>query len=294
MEMSQSPTRRFLREYAKSPTAVIAAAVFLVILFIAILAPVIAPTDPYDLRSVTIINSKLPPGSKARIGDMVFLLGTDGAGRDMVSAIMYGLRTSLIVATVSTSMALLIGMTIGLTAAYIGGKTDAVLMRLVDLTLSFPTMLVALMLLAMFGNGLDKIIIALIFVQWSYFARTARSSSMIEREKEYIEAARGLYVGHMRIIVRHLLPNSVSPLIVIATIQAASAVSLEATLSFLGLGLPPTEPSLGLLIANGFNHVISMKWWISLFPGLALLVTIVSICLVGDRLRDVLNPHLQG
>ncbi|TVR07562.1 MAG: ABC transporter permease [Salinarimonadaceae bacterium] len=284
---------RLVRAYFQSPVAAISLVILVIIVFLATFAPWIAPTNPYDLGTVTVVNSRLPPGATARIGDTVFLLGSDGAGRDLLSAILYGLRTSIIVAAASTGIAVLIGLWVGLLAAYVGGRTDAALMRLVDLQLSFPTMLVALMLLAILGNGLDKIIAALVIVQWAYFARTARAAALVEREKEYMEAARGLYLGHGRMIFRHLMPNSIAPLIVVATIQAAHAVSLEATLSFLGLGLPPTEPSLGLLIANGFNYVFSLHWWISLFPGLALLLTIVVMNLAGDRLRDLLNPRLR-
>lgn len=285
--------RVLVRAFFRSPVAAVAFAVLVMICFLGIFAPWIAPTDPYDLTSVTVLDSRLPPGSFARTTDTYFWLGSDGAGRDLFSAILYGLRTSVIVAVSSVGIAVLVGLAVGLLAAYAGGKVDSALMRIVDLQLSFPTMLVALMLLAMFGTGIDKIIIALIIVQWAYFARTARASALVEREKEYMEAARGLYIGHTRSLLRHLMPNSIAPMIVIATIQAAHAVSLEATLSFLGLGLPVTEPSLGLLIANGFNYVFSLKWWITLFPGLALLVTIVSITLVGDRLRDIMNPRLR-
>lgn len=285
--------RALARAFFKSPVAAAASVTLSLILLAALFAPAIAPTDPYDLTVVTVINSRLPPGAEARVGDIVFWLGTDGAGRDLLSAILYGLRTSVVVAASSTTIAVVIGLVVGMVSAYVGGRVDALLMRLVDLQLSFPTMLVALLLLAILGTGIDKIIAALVIVQWAYFARTARASALVEREKEYVEAARGLYLGHSRTLFRHLMPNSVAPLIVVATIQAAHAVSLEATLSFLGLGLPVTEPSLGLLIANGFNYVFSLKWWITLFPGLALLFTIVSITLVGDRLRDVMNPRLR-
>jgi len=166
-------------------------------------------------------------------------------------------------------------------------------MRLADLQLSFPSILIALVLLALLGRGLDKIVFALVAVQWAYYARTVRSSALVERKKEYIEAAAGLALSHARIVFRHLLPNCLPPLIVVAAVQLASAIALEATLSFLGLGLPITEPSLGLLIANGFNYLLSGKYWISVFPGVALLLAIVSINLVADQLRDVLNPRLQ-
>ena len=211
----------------------------------------------------------------------------------MLSAIFYGLRISLGVGTLATLCALAIGLTVGLIAAWFGGWVEAVIMRLVDLQLSFPSILIALVLLAALGQGVDKIVIALITVQWAYYARTVRGAALVERNKEYIEAATCLALSTPRILFCHLLPNVLPPLIVIATVQVAHAIALEATLSFLGLGMPITSPSLGLLIANGFTHLMSGKYWISLYPGIALLITIVSINLVGDQLRDVLNPRLQ-
>jgi peptide/nickel transport system permease protein len=184
-------------------------------------------------------------------------------------------------------------MSVGLIAAYAGGRTESLLMRIVDLQLSLPTVLVALILVAVLGKGVDKIIIALVAVQWAYYARTVRGSALVERRKEYVEAAQSLGLSDARIIFRHILPNVLAPVIVIATVQTAHAIALEATLSFLGVGLPQTEPSLGVLIANGFQYLLSGKYWISTFPGVALLLTIVAINLVGDRLRDVLNPRLE-
>jgi len=190
-------------------------------------------------------------------------------------------------------IALLFGLLLGLVAGYVGGRVEALIMRIADIQLSFPAILIALILLALTGQGVSKIIFALVAVQWAYYARTARSAALVERNKEYIEAAVGLGLSPWRIVFRHLLPNCLPPLIVIAALQIASAISLEATLSFLGLGLPVTEPSLGLLIANGFQYLLSGKYWISFFPGIALLITVVSINLVADQLRDVLNPRLQ-
>jgi peptide/nickel transport system permease protein len=288
----QTPFQRFVADYFESRIAMVAFAVLLVILFIGIFAPAISPTDPYDLALVDVMDSRLPPGTESFTG-MTFWLGTDGAGRDLLSAIFYGLRTSLGVGVVSGLIALCIGGAVGLIAAYFGGKTETLIMRVVDLQLSFPAILVALVLVALLGKGIDKIIIALVVVQWAYYARTVRGSALVERQKEYIEAATCLALSHRRIVFRHLLPNCLPPLIVVGTLQTAHAISLEATLSFLGIGLPITEPSLGLLIANGFEYMLSQKYWISFFPGIALLVTIVSINLVGDQLRDVLNPRLQ-
>jgi len=288
----QTPFQRFVADYFESRIATVAFAVLLVILFIGVFASVISPTDPYDLAVVDVMDSRLPPGTEGYTG-MTFWLGTDGAGRDLLSAIFYGLRTSLGVGVVSGLIALCIGGAVGLIAAYFGGKTETLIMRVVDLQLSFPAILVALVLVAVLGKGVDKIIVALVVVQWAYYARTVRGSALVERQKEYIEAATCLALSHRRIVFRHLLPNCLPPLIVVGTLQIAHAISLEATLSFLGIGLPITEPSLGLLIANGFEYMLSQKYWISFFPGIALLITIVTINLVGDQLRDVLNPRLQ-
>jgi len=206
-------------------------------------------------------------------------------GLAMLVAVVY-------VGVASGVIALTLGAVLGVLAAYVGGRFEAVLMRIVDIQLGFPAILVALILLAVLGKGVDKIIIALVAVQWAYYARTARSAALVERNKEYIEAARGLKLSPVRIVLRHLLPNALPPLIVVGTVQVAHAIALEATLSFLGLGLPTTEPSLGLLIANGYEYLLSGKYWISVYPGVALLLTILSINLVGDQLRDVLNPRL--
>ncbi len=289
---SESPFRRFLADYSESKLALVGFFVFLALLFIALFAPWISPTDPYDLAKLDILNNRLPPGSKAYSG-MTYWLGTDGQGRDMLSAIFYGLRTSLFVGGMSGFLALGVGVTAGLSAAYFGGKVDMVIMRIVDSQLSFPTILVALILLALLGQGVDKVIIALVTVQWAYYCRTVRASALVERSREYMDAAACLALGQWRIVFRHLLPNCAPPLIVVATVQIAHSITLEATLSFLGLGVPPTEPSLGLLIANGFDYMLSGRYWISLFPGFALLIAIVSINLVGDQLRDVLNPRLM-
>lgn len=288
----QTPLQRFVSDYFENKIAAGALFVLIGIIFIAIFAPLISPQDPYDLSSVSVLDSKMPPGSQHFDG-WTFHLGTDGAGRDLLSAIFYGLRISLGVGIVSGVIALIIGAAIGMIAAYFGGWVDTLIMRIVDIQLSFPTILVALILLALLGKGVDKIIIALVIVQWAYYARTVRASALVERGKEYIEAATCLALPQKRIMFRHMFPNCLPPLIVVATLQTASAISLEATLSFLGVGLPVSEPSLGLLISNGFDYMLSGRFWISFFPGIALLITIVSINLVGDQLRDVLNPRLQ-
>jgi peptide/nickel transport system permease protein len=288
----ETPFRRLAREFFASPVATGAFALLLLIIVLAVLAPLIAPQNPYDLAKVTVMDARLEPGERGSAG-FVMWLGADGAGRDMWSAILYGLRISLGVGVASGVIALALGTAIGLAAAYRGGWLDALIMRIVDLQLSFPAILVALILVAILGRGADKVMIALILVQWAYYARTVRGSALVERRKEYIEAAQCLDLPPRRIVFRHLLPNVVAPMIVVGTLQTAHAISLEATLSFLGVGLPLTEPSLGLLIANGFEYMLSGKYWISFYPGIALLATIMSINLVGDRLRDVLNPRLE-
>lgn len=288
----ETPLRRFASEFFENKVATLALLLLLAIIGLALAAPWITPQNPYDLGQVDVMDSRLPPGEQAFAG-YIMVLGSDGAGRDLFSAILYGLRISLAVGVTSGVLALLIGMGVGLVAAYAGGRVETVIMRVVDLQLSFPATLVALMLVAALGKGIDKIILALVVAQWAYYARTVRASALVERRKEYVEAAACLGLSHSRIVFRHILPNCLAPLIVIGTVQVASAISLEATLSFLGVGLPQTEPSLGVLIANGFQYMMSGRYWISVFPGLALLLTVVTINLVGDHLRDILNPRLK-
>jgi peptide/nickel transport system permease protein len=289
----ETPFRRIAADFAASKLALAGLALFALIVLCAVFAPLISPQNPYDLAQLDVLDSRLEPGARSGDGKLLFWLGTDDQGRDMLSAIFYGLRISIGVGVVATLCALAIGTSLGLAAAFFGGRTDSFIMRVADIQLSFPAILIALILLAVLGQGVDKIIVALVAVQWAYYARTVRGSALVERSKEYMEAARCLALPASRIVFRHLLPNCLPPLIVVATVQVAAAITLEATLSFLGLGLPITEPSLGLLIANGFTYMLSGKYWISFFPGLALLATIVSINLVGDQLRDVLNPRLQ-
>ena len=292
MQREQVPLARIVSDFAGSKLALCGLALLALILAVALLAPLISPQNPYDLAQLDVQDSRLPPGAKSA-GGLTFWLGSDDQGRDILSGIFYGLRISLMVGAASTLCAVIIGLAMGLCAAYYGGRTDAVIMRLVDIQLSFPAILIALILLALLGQGIGKTIFALVAVQWAYYARTVRSTAMVERRKEYIEAAMCLALPPARIVFRHLLPNCLPPLFVIATVQVAAAIALEATLSYLGIGVPITEPSLGLLIKNGFDYMLSGKYWISFFPGIALLVTIVSINLVADQLRDVLNPRLQ-
>lgn len=282
-----------VQEYFESRTATIGLILLVLIVGVALLAPIISPQNPYDLMAIDIMDGKLPPGSESMDDSITYTLGTDSQGRDMFSSILYGLRISLGVGVVSTIIALVIGSVIGLWAAYKGGKIDSFIMRTVDLQLSFPAILVALILLAILGKGIDKIVLALVMVQWAYYARAIRSNVLVERHKEYVEAARCLALPQRRIMFGHVLPNCTPELIVISTVKVAGAIALEATLSFLGLGMPITQPSLGLLIANGFKYLQSGYYWISFYPGVALLVLIVCINLVGDRLRDVLNPRLK-
>jgi peptide/nickel transport system permease protein len=287
----ETPWQRLRREFFANKLAVAGLVLLLLAVAVAVFAPWISPQNPYDIGKLDIMDSKLPPGSKTADGTMTFWLGTDSQARDLLSAIFYGLRTSLMVGGVSVAAALAIGTVVGLAAAYFGGWVDALLMRIVDIQLSFPAILVALILLAILGKGVDKVIIALVIVQWAYFARAARGAALVERAKEYVEAAQCMALSSQRVLLRHMLPNCMPPLIVIATIDLAHAIALESTLSFLGVGVPVTEPSLGMLIANGFEFMLSGHYWISFFPGIALALAIVGINLVGDHLRDILNPH---
>lgn len=287
----QSLFARAMRGLLSSPKSMIALAVCVLLIAAAVLAPVLAPQDPYDLAQIDFFDSKLPPMSEGSTGIM-YWLGTDTQGRDMLSAMMYGLRISLGVGLVSGFVALALGASLGLIAAYVGGRLDSFIMRFVDLMLGFPTILVALMILVVFGQGTWKVILALVFVQWAYFARAVRAAALVEAGRDYVEAARCLGLSAPRILFFQILPNCLPPLIVIATIQVASAIAAEATLSFLGIGLPITKPSLGLLIANGYQVLLAGTYWMSVFPGLLLLIVVFSINLVGDRLREILNPRL--
>ena len=289
----ETPLNRFVSEFLSSRLALAGLVLLSIVIAIALFAPWISPQNPYDLGKLDLMDSRLEPGSRSMGSSFTYVLGTDGQGRDMLSAIFYGLRVSLMVGVASGLIALTMGGLLGVLAAYIGGRFESILMRIVDIQLGFPAILVALILIAVLGRGVDKIIFALVCVQWAYYARTARSAALVERGKEYMEAARGLGLGHARIVLKHLLPNALPPLIVVGTVQVAHAIALEATLSFLGLGLPTTEPSLGLLIANGYEYLLSGKYWISMYPGVALLLTILAINLVGDQLRDQLNPRLS-
>ena len=276
-----------------SPKAAIGAVVTILLVLVAVFGPWLAPQNPYDLGAIDFFDARLPPLSPSMNGS-IYLLGTDGQGRDMLSAMIYGLRTSIAVGLLAGIVALVVGTALGLVAAYVGGRVDALVMRLVDLMLGLPAILVALMLLALLGQGVWKVILALVLVQWAQFARAVRAAALVERNKEYVEAAVSLGLSRPRILFGHMLPNCLPPIIVVGTLQVASAISAEATLSFLGIGLPITEPSLGLLIANGYKVLLSGQYWISVYPGLLLLVLVFSINVVGDRLREVFNPRFLG
>ena len=289
--LQKTPKRpEILKKLHSKPTVKGAVIALVVLLAIVLLSPFLSPQNPYDLGALDLMDGRLKPMSEAASG-MTYWLGTDDQGRDMLSAILHGLRISLMVGLSAVVLATIIGSLVGLIAAYMGGWVDTLLMRIVDFILGFPTILVALVLLAIMGRGVDKVVIAIVVVQWAHYARIMRSRALQERRKEYIEAAQNLGFPAWRIMLRHLLPNCLGPVMVFATIQIANAIVLEATLSFLGVGVPITEPSLGLLIANGFQYLLSGDYWISMFPGLALLLLILAINVIADRLRAALDPR---
>ena len=266
---------------------------FLFFVLVAFLAPWIAPQNPYDLMVLDIMDGLLPPLSKLSNGTTAWL-GTDALGRDILSAVMYGLRLSLFVAFVAVTVGTSIGVLLGLLAAIKGGWVETIIMRAVDLKVSFPGILLALMMLAIFGTGVDKIIYALIIGVWASKARLTRSAALSEMQKEYIDAARISGIPNWRIMLRFLLPNSIAPVLVVTPMALSGAIGAEATLSFLGVGVPITEPSLGLLIANGNDYILSGKWWISIIPGLVLVSLVLCINVVADRIREYNNPYLKS
>jgi peptide/nickel transport system permease protein len=287
-----TPFAVFWSEFVENRVAVAALGVVVLVVLLAVFAPLVAPQDPYDLAKLTLRDARRPPGFVGAAG-YVHWLGTDAQGRDMFSAILFGLKISLQISVSAGLIALTAGATLGAAAAFLGGRTEALIMRIIDLQLSFPAILLALVLAAILGQGKVQLTIALIAAQYAYFARTAHGAAVAERSKEYIEAALSVPLPVRTVIFRHILPNCLPPLIVVATVQIANAIALEATLSFLGLGLPPTEPSLGLLIANGFQYMLSGRYWISIYPGIALVALIVAVNLVGDQIRDQFNPRLK-
>ena len=287
--------------FRTSPTAVTAAVIALICVVCAAFAPWIAPHNPFDLATLELSNARLPPAWHPE-GRADFLLGTDDQGRDILSALMYGARISLAVGLASVLLSVLAGVSLGLLAGFLGGWVDAVLMRLCDVMLSFPAILVAL-LIAGIGRALfpeahetlafGVLILSISLTGWVQYARTVRGSTLVERQKEYVQAARVIGVAPLRIMRKHVLPNVLGPVLVLATIQVATAIITEATLSFLGVGAPPTSPSLGTLIRIGNDYLFSGEWWITIFPGVVLVLIALSVNLLGDWLRDALNPRLR-
>lgn len=289
---SRSPLLLFWAEFSSNRVAVVALLVVVATGCAAFAAPLIAPQDPYNLAALSLSDARRPPGHLGSQG-FVFWLGSDAQGRDVLSAILFGLRTSIEVSMAAGTLAFVLGASLGTFAAFVGGRIEALVMRVIDLQLSFPAILLALVMAATLGRGRWQLVIALVAAQYAYFARTAHGAAKAEREKEYVVALLATPLPAGRVILRHILPNCLPPLLVVATVQIANSIALEATLSFLGVGLPVSEPSLGTLIANGFQFLLSGRYWISIYPGIALIVLIVSINLVGDQLRDQLNPRLR-
>jgi peptide/nickel transport system permease protein len=290
-----------LYSFKRDPVAVVSFIILAVLILLSISAPLIAPHNPYDTASIDIMDAEIPP-SWMDSGDERFLFGTDIQGRDLLSTMLYGMRISVLIGCGAVILQALLGIIIGLISGYVGGKTDAFLMRVADVQLSFSTMMVAILISAIFqvafGVGrYEELAVPLLIViiglaEWPQYARTVRASVLGEKNKEYVEAARIIGLNQARIMLRHILPNTMSPVLVISTVQVANAVMSEAALSFLGLGMPVTRPSLGSLINSGFEYIFSGSWWITFFPGILLVVFILVVNLLGDWLRDVLNPKL--
>ena len=287
--------------FRTTPTAIVAALMAGICVFCAVFAGWVAPHNPFDLATLDLMNARLPP-SWSEGGNPAFLLGTDDQGRDILSALMYGARISLAVGFASVVLSVVIGVTFGLLAGFLGGWIDAFLMRLCDVMLSFPAILIALLIAgvgrALFPNAPDTLafgvlILSITLTGWVQYARTVRGSTLVERNKEYVQAARVTGVAPLRIMRSHVLPNVMGPVLVLATIQVATAIITEATLSFLGVGAPPTSPSLGTLIRVGNDYLFSGEWWITIFPGAMLVLIALSVNLLGDWLRDALNPRLR-
>lgn len=287
--------------FRTSPVAIGAALVALICIFCSVFAGFVAPHNPFDLVTLELSDARLPPAWSAE-GSSKYLLGTDDQGRDILSALMYGARISLAVGFASVVLSVIIGVALGLLAGFYGGWIDSALMRLCDVMLSFPAILVALLIAgvgrALFPNAQDSLALGVLIVSitltgWVQYARTVRGSTLVERNKEYVQAARVTGVAPLRIMRRHVLPNVMGPVMVLATIQVATAIITEATLSFLGVGAPPTSPSLGTLIRVGNDYLFSGEWWITIFPGLMLVLIALSVNLLGDWLRDALNPRLR-
>lgn len=288
--------------FSRSPTVVVAAGVAAIMMMAALFAPLIAPQDPFDLTALSILDAHIPPAWMAA-DDHRFLLGSDDQGRDVLSAILYGSRISIGVGFASVALALVLGVSLGLLAGYAGGRLDALIMRTAEIQLSFPTILIALLLNGVMRSILpaelqDQLAIPVLIVAigisgWVQYARTVRGTTLVEKNKEYVQAARLIGIHPLMIMLRHILPNTMGPVLVIATIHLAVAIITEATLSFLGVGVPPTEPSLGTLIRIGNDFLFSGEWWITMFPGAALAILVLAVNLLGDWLRDAFNPKLR-
>jgi len=287
--------------FRHSPTAIVAALIALLCVVCAVFAHWIAPHNPFDLATLDLLDARLPP-AWVEGGSSKYLLGTDDQGRDILSALMYGSRISLFVGLASVALSMLIGVGLSLLSGFAGGSVDAFIMRVCDVMLSFPSILVALLIdglgRALFPNAHESLafsvlVFAIALTGWVQYARTVRGSTMVERNKEYVQAARVIGVAPLRVMFRHVLPNVLGPVLVLATIQIAGAIITEATLSFLGVGVPPTSPSLGTLIRIGQDFLFSGEWWITVFPGLMLVLIALSVNLLGDWLRDALNPRLR-
>jgi peptide/nickel transport system permease protein len=291
----------FLYSFLRDPMAWCSFVVLAFLLLVSFSAPVIAPHNPYDTATIDLMNAETPPIWMPD-GNTEFLLGTDSQGRDMLSTLMYGMRVSIIIGFGAVIMQALIGIFVGLCSGYFGGRLESILMRLADVQLSFSTYMVAIFFGAIFQSAFGMasyeqyavplLIVIIGFAEWPQYARTVRASVLAEKKKEYVEAARVIGLRSGRIMWRHIFPNTLTPVLVISTVQVANAIMSEAALSFLGLGMPVTRPSLGSLIKSGFDYIFSGSWWITLFPGIALVVLILAINLLGDWLRDFLNPKL--
>jgi peptide/nickel transport system permease protein len=287
--------------FRMSPVAIGAAVIAFICIFCALFANWVAPHNPFDLASLELADARLPPAWEDE-GTSKYLLGTDDQGRDILSAVMYGARISLLVGLASVALSAFVGVGLGLLSGFAGGKIDALIMRVCDVMLSFPSILIALLIdgvgRAMFPNAHDTLafavlVLAIALPGWVQYARTVRGSTLVERNKEYVQAARVIGVAPIRIMVKHVLPNVLGPVLVLATIHVAQAILTEATLSFLGVGVPPTQPSLGTLIRVGNDFLFSGEWWITIFPGAMLVLIALSVNLLGDWLRDALNPRLR-
>lgn len=292
----------FIFSFRRSPTAMISALMLFFFALVALLAPWIAPQNPFDPAALDLLNARLPPAWIAG-GQMKFPLGTDGQGRDLLSVLMHGLRISLFVSFSATLFSLVVGVTLGLVSGYAGGRIDNLIMRLADMQLSFPTILVALLVDGLSRSLLPRgvheelalpvVVFAIGISTWVQYARTVRGATLVEKSKDYVHAAKLIGMGPLRILFRHVLPNVLGPVLVIATLSLGLAILTEATLSFLGLGVPPTSPSLGTLIRVGNEVLFSGEWWVTVMPGVLLVLLVLAINLLGDWLRDVFNPKLK-